>query len=40
MNVIALPRDQYGVFDETDSYIIHAASSYGQSCNINVVVTT
>lgn len=39
MNVVAVARDQYGVFYETDSYIVYAASQQGQSCDINVVVS-
>ncbi|KAJ8972588.1 hypothetical protein NQ314_000116 [Rhamnusium bicolor] len=37
MNVVALPRDQYGTFYDTDSYIVYAASQYGQACGLDTV---
>nr|CAI5823335.1 unnamed protein product [Callosobruchus analis] len=37
MNVIALPKDQYGTFINTECYIVYAACQYGQSCNIDTV---
>ncbi|ERL83940.1 hypothetical protein D910_01384 [Dendroctonus ponderosae] len=37
MNVLALTKDQYGTFYDTESYIIYAASQYGQSSGIDSV---
>ncbi|RZC39580.1 advillin [Asbolus verrucosus] len=37
MNVIAVPRDQYGIFYDTDSYVILASSVYGQSVGVDSV---
>ncbi|KAJ8952266.1 hypothetical protein NQ318_007433 [Aromia moschata] len=37
MNVVALPRDQYGTFYDTESYIVYAASQYGQPCGVDTV---
>ncbi|CAH1989954.1 unnamed protein product [Acanthoscelides obtectus] len=37
MNVIALPREQYGTFINTECYIVYAACQYGQSCTIDTV---
>ncbi|XP_066138784.1 villin-1 isoform X3 [Euwallacea fornicatus] len=37
MNVMALTRDQYGTFYDTESYIIYAASPYGQSSGVDSV---
>jgi hypothetical protein len=47
MQVVPVPKDQYGSFYEGDSYIIYAASEYGKpaaadskvSCNANAVKT-
>lgn len=38
MNVVALTRDQYGTFYDTESYIIYAASQNGQQSGIDSVV--
>lgn len=38
MNVVPLPRDQYGIFYDGDSYIIYAASQHGQFCGTDTVV--
>lgn len=38
MNVIALTKDQYGTFYDTESYIIYASSQYGQSSGIDSVI--
>lgn len=38
MNVVALPRDQYGTFYDGDSYIIYAANQYKQPVGIDTVV--
>ncbi|XP_050509264.1 advillin isoform X1 [Diabrotica virgifera virgifera] len=37
MNIIAIPKDQYGTFYTSDSYVIYAASLYGQSCGVDMV---
>lgn len=39
LNVLALTKDQYGTFYDTESYIIYAASQYGQSSGIDSVVS-
>lgn len=38
MNVIALPKDQYGTFYDGDAYIIYAANQYKQPVGIDTVV--
>ncbi|XP_057656314.1 villin-like protein quail [Diorhabda carinulata] len=37
MNVAALPKDQYGIFHSTDSYIIYACSLKDQPCGSDTV---
>ncbi|KAH0810615.1 hypothetical protein GEV33_012178 [Tenebrio molitor] len=37
MSVIAVPRDQYGIFYDTDSYVVFASSPYGQSVGVDTV---
>ncbi|KAJ8974804.1 hypothetical protein NQ317_000405, partial [Molorchus minor] len=39
MNVVAIPKDQYGTFYDTDSYIIYASSQYGQPCGVDIEVS-
>lgn len=40
MNVVALPRDQYGIFYEGDAYIVYAASPYRQPIGVDTVVSS
>ncbi|CAH1117600.1 unnamed protein product [Phaedon cochleariae] len=37
MNVAAIPKDQYGIFYDTDAYIIYAASQKDQVCGTDTV---
>ncbi|XP_063903462.1 advillin isoform X2 [Zophobas morio] len=37
MSVVAIPREQYGTFYDTDSYVIFAASLYGQPVGVDSV---
>ncbi|XP_050309860.1 villin-like protein quail [Anthonomus grandis grandis] len=37
MSVIALTKDQYGTFYDTESYIVYAASQYGQPSGVDSV---
>lgn len=39
MSLIALPRDQYGIFHDTDSYVVYASSQYGHSSGVDTVVS-
>ena len=39
MSVVAIPREQYGTFYDTDSYVIFAASLYGQPVGVDSVVS-
>ncbi|XP_074029921.1 villin like protein quail isoform X3 [Leptinotarsa decemlineata] len=38
MNIVAVPRDQYGTFYDSDSYVVYAASQNGQVCGTDTVV--
>ena len=38
MQVVAVPRDQYGKFYRGDSYIVLAMSEYGSNVNVNTKV--
>lgn len=40
MNIVALPRDQYGTFYDTDAYLIYSAGHYGQPAGIDTIVST
>ncbi|XP_025829482.1 advillin isoform X2 [Agrilus planipennis] len=35
--VVSLPKDQYGIFYDTNAYIVYAASEYGQRCGTDSV---
>ncbi|KAL1494852.1 hypothetical protein ABEB36_010371 [Hypothenemus hampei] len=37
MNIVALTRDQYGHFYDTESYIVYAASQYGHQSGVDSV---
>lgn len=38
MNVIALPKDQYGTFYDTDSYVVYSAAQYGRPMGVETIV--
>ncbi|XP_008194361.1 advillin isoform X4 [Tribolium castaneum] len=37
MSIVAVPRDQYGIFYDTDCYVIFASSPYGQPVGVDSV---
>lgn len=39
MAIVALPKDQYGTFHDSDCYLIYSASQQGQLSGIDVIVS-
>lgn len=39
MAIVALPKDQYGTFYDTDCYVIYSASQQGQLSGTDVIVS-
>lgn len=38
MNIVSLPRDQYGTFNDGDAYVVYCAYLSGQPAGLETIV--